>query len=97
MKCEKESAQYFYEIMAFHGLVYDQEDEETIGEQRSNVDSDDGDYAESDTSVAIEESADDNYDDEKGDGDENLESRIEEFIGETIKRWRKELQLDGEI
>ncbi|KAG6383931.1 hypothetical protein SASPL_156280 [Salvia splendens] len=92
MKCEKECAQYFYEIMAFHGLVYDEEDEETIGEQRSNIDSDD-DCAESDTSVGYDVAIEESADDEKGDGDENVESRIEEFIAETIKRWRKELQL----
>lgn len=97
VKWEEGSAQDFEGIMAFLGLVYDEElieieDDDDYGEidvyfnkfdgYDSDVESDDG-------------CSDSDDDDERENSDGDLERRVEEFIAETIKRWRKELLMDN--
>lgn len=89
--------------MAFLGLVYDEGNEELeIDDDEWSICSDD--YAEKDVNfnkfdgydsdVESDDGCSDSDDDEKENSDGDLERRVEEFIAETIKRWRTELLMD---
>lgn len=105
VKCESKSAQDFDGLMAFFGLVYEEETEEITYEMYSDSDDDadahfhnsDGYDSEIEWTEGSGGDEDEDDDNEKKEYDENLESRIEEFIAKVIKGWREEILMEKSL
>ncbi|KAI3453616.1 hypothetical protein Pfo_010279, partial [Paulownia fortunei] len=103
VKCDSRSAEDFDGLMALFGFVYEDGEKETEERWRDEMSSDSEDdadayFCDSDGYESEIEWTDDNDDDEDDDEkeeyDENLETRIEEFIAKVIRGWREELLLE---